>query len=72
MAALSKTDAVFSVELMEMIREKIDDCAIGMRFPIDTLEVALRLRGFWGCALKKKVHGSLRQWIIWLITGISI
>ena len=29
----------FSIELMEMIREKIDDCAIGMRFPIDTLEV---------------------------------
>lgn len=28
----------FSVELLEMIREKIDDCAIGMRFPIDTLE----------------------------------
>ncbi len=28
----------FSIELMEMIREKIDDCAIGMRFPIDTLE----------------------------------
>ena len=29
----------FSIELMEMLREKIDDCAIGMRFPIDTLEV---------------------------------
>ncbi|SVB30119.1 uncharacterized protein METZ01_LOCUS182973, partial [marine metagenome] len=28
----------FSVELMEMMRETIDDCAIGMRFPIDTLE----------------------------------
>ena len=28
----------FSVELMEMMREAIDDCAIGMRFPIDTLD----------------------------------
>ena len=28
----------FSVELMEMMRETIDDCAIGMRFPIDTLD----------------------------------
>ncbi len=28
----------FTVELLEMMRERIDDCAIGMRFPIDTLE----------------------------------
>ena len=28
----------FTVELFEMLRQKIDDCAIGMRFPIDTLE----------------------------------
>lgn len=29
----------FTVELFEMMREEIDDCAIGMRFPVDTLDV---------------------------------
>ncbi len=28
----------FTRELLEMVREKITDCAIGMRFPIDTLD----------------------------------
>lgn len=28
----------FTVELMDMLREAIHDCAIGMRFPIDTLD----------------------------------
>jgi len=28
----------FTVELLEMMREKIHDCAIGVRFPIDTLD----------------------------------
>ncbi len=28
----------YTVELMEMLREEIDDCAIGMRFSIDTLD----------------------------------
>jgi dimethylamine/trimethylamine dehydrogenase len=28
----------FTSELLEMVREEIDDCAIGIRFPIDTLD----------------------------------
>ena len=28
----------FTIELIEMMREEIDDCAIGMRIPIDTLD----------------------------------
>ncbi|MCY3584377.1 MAG: FAD-dependent oxidoreductase [Acidimicrobiaceae bacterium] len=28
----------FTVELLEMMREEIDDCAIGIRMPIDTLD----------------------------------
>ena len=28
----------FTREVLEMVREEIDDCAIGIRFPIDTLE----------------------------------
>lgn len=31
--------ARFTVELMHMLREEIKDCAIGIRFPIDTLDV---------------------------------
>ncbi len=31
--------ARFTVELMQMLREEIKDCAIGIRFPIDTLDV---------------------------------
>lgn len=30
--------ARFTVELMQMMREEIKDCAIGIRFPIDTLD----------------------------------
>lgn len=30
--------ARFTIELMEMLRDEIKDCAIGIRFPIDTLE----------------------------------
>ncbi|MDE0752860.1 MAG: FAD-dependent oxidoreductase [Planktomarina sp.] len=30
--------ARFTVELLQMMREEIDDCAIGIRFPIDTLD----------------------------------
>ncbi len=30
--------ARYTIELLQMMREEIDDCAIGIRFPIDTLD----------------------------------